>query len=166
MFGKMRRRKQLLSREECIRILQEGTSGVLALSGRDAYPYAVPLSYVYVQDKIFFHCAKAGYKLEAIERNPKASFSVIGQDQIMPEEYTTYFRSVIAFGKMRILTDEAEKRNAIEKLAERYTPYNEKGRLQEIEREYNRLCMLELEIEQMTGKEAIELVKAKQINPN
>ena len=84
----------------------------------------------------------------------------------MPEEYTTYFRSVIAFGKMRILTDEAEKRNAIEKLAERYTPYNEKGRLQEIEREYNRLCMLELEIEQMTGKEAIELVKAKQINPN
>ena len=121
---------------------------------------------MYVQDKIFFHCAKAGYKLEAIERNPKASFCVIGQDQIMPEEYTTYFRSVIAFGKMRILTDEAEKRNAIEKLAERYTPYNEKGRLQEIEREYNRLCMLELEIEQMTGKEAIELVKAKQINPN
>ncbi len=166
MFGEMRRRKQLLSREECIRILQEGTSGVLALSGRDAYPYAVPLSYVYVQDKIFFHCAKAGYKLEAIERNPKASFCVIGQDQIMPEEYTTYFRSVIVFGKMRILTDEAEKRNAIEKLAERYTPYNEKGRLQEIEREYNRLCMLELEIEQMTGKEAIELVKAKQINPN
>ena len=47
MFREMRRKRQLLSREDSVRILQEGTSGVLALLGDEEYPYAVPLSYVY-----------------------------------------------------------------------------------------------------------------------
>ena len=68
----------------------------------------------------------------------------------MPEEYTTYFRSVIAFGKARILEEEAEKRSAIEKLAAKYTPDDEAGRL------------VEIAIEHLSGKEAIEFVKAKQ----
>ena len=108
--------------EEVKEILYEGTSGVLALSGDDGYPYAVPLSYVYDGGKIYFHCAKAGHKLDAIKRDEKASFCVIGQDQVVPEEYTTYFRSVIVFGKIQIIEDETKKRQAIEKLAVKYTP--------------------------------------------
>ena len=72
-------------------------SGVLAAAGEDDYPYAVPLSYVYCDFKLYFHCAKEGHKLEAIARNPKVSFCVIDQDQVVPEKYTTYFRSVIVF---------------------------------------------------------------------
>ena len=98
MFREMRRKKQQMSGDACDELLFRGTSGVLALSGDDGYPYAVPISYVYDGEKIYFHCAKSGHKLDAIKRNPKASFCVIGQDQIVPEEYTTYFRSVIAFG--------------------------------------------------------------------
>lgn len=41
---KMRRFKQELSAEETLAILERGTSGVLALSGDDDYPYAVPIS--------------------------------------------------------------------------------------------------------------------------
>ena len=59
--------------------------------------------------KLYFHCAKAGHKLDAIRAQPKASFCVIDQDQIVPAEYTTYFRSVIAFGTVRILEDEQAK---------------------------------------------------------
>ena len=44
MFREMRRKKQILSEEEAIRILNKGTSGVLALSGDDGYPYALPIS--------------------------------------------------------------------------------------------------------------------------
>lgn len=80
----------------------------------------------------------------------------------MPEEYTTYFRSVIAFGKARILEEEAEKRSAIEKLAAKYTPDDEAGRLAEIDKEFKALCMVEIAIEHLSGKEAIEFVKAKQ----
>ena len=69
MFREMRRKKQVLTKEECVQILQEGTSGVLAVDGDDGYPYAVPLSYVLSGDKIYFHCAKSGHKLDALSRN-------------------------------------------------------------------------------------------------
>ena len=85
MFREMRRLKQLLSREIAIDILSRNTSGVLALSGDDDYPYAVPMSYVYADEKIFFHSAKSGHKIDAIRRNEKVSFCVIDQDQIVPE---------------------------------------------------------------------------------
>lgn len=159
MFREMRRKKQLLSKEETIKIMERGTSGVLALLGDDDYPYAIPISYVYCDSKIYFHSAKSGHKIDAIMKFAKASFCVIDQDHVVSEEYTTYFRSAIAFGKVKVIENEEEKRSAIEKLAAKYTPDNEEGRLKEIEKDYSRLCMIELDIEHMTGKEAIELAK-------
>ena len=162
MFREMRRKKQLLTPEESAAVLHRGTSGVLALAGDDGYPYAVPMSYVYDGAKLYFHCAKSGHKLDAIQRNCKASFCVIDQDQIVPEEYTSHFRSVIVFGAMRILEDDGEKRAAIEALALKYAPDNYAAdRNRAIDREWTPLCMLELTIDHITGKEAIELVKAK-----
>lgn len=164
MFREMRRKNQILSSEDTIAVLKKGTSGVLAVHGDDDYPYAVPLSYVYHDSKIYFHCAKTGHKIDGISRNSKVSFCVIDQDQIVPEEYTTYFRSVIAFGKARILEDEAEKRAALEKLAERYSPEQEQGRLQEIDKLFKQVCLVELAIDHLTGKEAIELVRKKELH--
>ena len=106
MFREMRRKKQALSMEDAEDILYRGTSGVLAVSGDDDYPYAVPLSYVYDGKKLYFHSARNGHKLDAISRNARVSFCVIDQDQIIPEEYTTYFRSVIVFGTIHIMEDE------------------------------------------------------------
>ncbi len=161
MFREMRRKKQLLPEEEAIAILKEGTSGVLALSGDDGYPYAVPISYVYEGGKLWFHCAKSGHKLDAIRREPKASFCVTAQDKVVPEEYTTYFRSVIAFGTIRELEGE-EKRPAIEHLALKYSPLeSEESRREEIEKTWKALCILELEVEHLTGKEAIELTRQR-----
>ena len=161
MFRKMRRVKQLLSKEETIAVLNRGTSGVLPLCGENQYPYAVPLSYVYSDCKIYFHCATTGYKLDSIKQNNKVSFCVIDKDTVMQEEYTTYFRSAIVFGKAYILSNEQEKRQALEKLAEKYSPHNEQGRLAEIEKFFQQVCMVKIDIEHMTGKEAIELVKQK-----
>lgn len=159
MFREMRRKKQKLSKEECDRILYNGTSGVLALHGDNGYPYAVPVSYVYNGEKLLFHSAKNGHKIDAILKNAAASFCVIDQDQIVPEEYTTYFRSIIAFGKIRILEDDTEKRSAIEKLAVKYAPDDTaENRDKAIEREWKPLCMMEMEIEHLTGKQAIEMI--------
>ncbi|WP_343208796.1 pyridoxamine 5'-phosphate oxidase family protein [Anaerolentibacter hominis] len=159
MIRNMRRFRQQLTEEECILMLERGTSGVLSVLGDDGYPYGVPLSYVYHDGTIIFHCAKSGHKIDAMTRNDKVSFCVIDQDHIVPEEFTTYFRSVIVFGRARILEGDAQKRSAIEKLAKKYSPTDEEGRMQEIEREFHLLCMVELTIEHMTGKEAIELVR-------
>ena len=160
MFREMRRKRQLLSQEDIQKVLYQGTSGVLAVSGDAAYPYAVPLSYVYDGEKIYFHSAKSGHKIDAVSQNPRASFCVIDQDQIVPEEYTTYFRSVIVFGTIRILHDEAEKREAIEKLAVKYAPDDtEENRKKAIEQDWKPLCMLEMTLEHISGKEAVELVR-------
>ena len=160
MFREMRRKNQALSKEVCEEVLKRGTSGVLAVLGDEGYPYAVPLSYVYIDGRLFFHCAKTGHKIDAIMKEPKASFCVIDQDKIVPEKYTTYFRSVIIFGKVRIIENEAEKRAAIEKLAIKYAPDDSAaGRNTEIEQTFARLCMLELCIDHMSGKEARELVE-------
>ena len=84
------------------------------------------------------------------------------KDEIVPEEYTTYFRSVIAFGQIRRLEDDTEKRAAIEKLAARYAPDDSaENRASAIDKEWAPLCMLELDVEHMTGKEAIELTKKR-----
>ena len=161
MFREMRRKKQKLSKEECDRILYNGTSGVLALHGDDGYPYAVPVSYVYNGEKLLFHSAKNGHKIDTILKNAAASFCVIDQDQIVPEEYTTYFRSVIVFGTARILTQEDEMRGPIEKLAARYAPDDREGREKEIEREISHMAMIELTPDHISGKEAIELIRAQ-----
>ena len=105
----MRRRRQQLPDSEALAILQNATSGTLALLGDNGYPYAVPISYVYHDGKLFFHSALAGHKVDAIRACDKASFCVIQQDDVRPEQYTTYFRSVIAFGRVHIVENEEEK---------------------------------------------------------
>ena len=151
MFRQMRRNRQQLSRERCEEILSRATSGVLAVLGDEGYPYAVPLSYVYSEGKFYFHCARQGHKLDAIRREPKASFCVIDEDRVVAQEYTTHFRSVIAFGQVREL---------IEKLALRYAPQDsEDNRQRAIEQDWKPLCMLEMTVEHLSGKEAIELIR-------
>lgn len=91
MFREMRRKKQALSKEACERILKDGKTGVLALLGDDDYPYAVPLNYCYENGKLYFHCVKSGHKIDAVKKCSKASFCVIAQDDIVPQEFTPIF---------------------------------------------------------------------------
>ncbi len=159
MFREMRRFKQQLPEDECIRILEKQNAGVLALSGDDGYPYAVPVSYAYQDGKIYFHGAGSGHKIDSIARNNKVSFCVIDMNQVVLPEFTTYFRSVIVFGKIRILTDESERRAALEKIAVKFGPDDEQARRKEIEKTIGIVCLLELTVEHMTGKAAKELIR-------
>ena len=101
MFREMRRFKQQISEEECIRVLREQPRGVLSMIGDDGYPYGIPLDHWYSEEdnKLYFHCAKVGHKIDAIDGCPKVSFCVIDKDDVVPEQLTTVYRSVIVFGK-------------------------------------------------------------------
>jgi uncharacterized protein len=158
MFREMRRKKQLLSNAEAVKILKAHTSGVLAVSGDDDYPYTVPLSYAYKDNRLFFHCAKAGHKLDGIARNDKVTFCVIDKDEVIQRTFTTHFRSVVVFGRARILTEDSERKVALECLVEKYSPNFVQEGQAEIECDWNRVCLVEVDIEYLTGKEAIELV--------
>ena len=161
MFREMRRSKQRLPRDVAVEILERNTSGVLALSGDEGYPYAVPMSYVYAEGKIYFHSAKNGHKIDAIQRNEKASFCVIDQDQIVPEKYTTFFRSVIVFGRLRLVEDMEEMRRIAATLAMKYSADFKEGIPKEINASIRNMAVLELTIDHITAKEAIELIKQR-----
>jgi len=157
-FREMRRRRQQLSTEEAVAILQKSTAGTLALLGDNDYPYAVPLSYVYQDGRIYFHSALAGHKVDAIRKNEKASFCVIEQDDVQPKKYTTFYRSVIAFGRVHVVDDEAEKMRMARMLGNRYNPNDDVALSRELESGLSRMLMICLDIEHLTGKQAIELL--------
>jgi len=161
LFREMRRSKQLLSEEESLEILRCCTSGVLGVLGDEGYPYTVPLSYAYKDGKIYIHCAKEGHKIDGINKEDKVSFCVIAKDEVRPETFTTRYKSVIIFGRARILTEDAERQAALESLVEKYSPdFWQKGQ-EEIARDWDRVGLMEIKIEHMTGKAAKELINEK-----
>ena len=160
-FRPMRRIRQQLSDEESISILKKATSGTLALLGDNGYPYVVPISYVYSEGKIFFHSALSGHKVDAIRNCDKASFCVIELDEVIPKKYTTFFRSVIAFGRIHFIEDEAEKLATAQLLGNRYNPNDDESLQKEIESGLARMLAIRFDIEHLTGKEAIELVRMR-----
>lgn len=158
-FREMRRKRQQLTESESISILENATSGTLALLGDGGYPYAVPISFVYHDGKLFFHSALSGHKVDAISHCDKASFCVIDQDEVHGEQYTTYFRSVIAFGHIHIIEDEKERLAAARLLGNRYNPNQDEALQKEIDKGLHRMLVLCMEIEHLTGKKAIELTR-------
>ena len=165
MFRGMRRKRQDLPETETIAMLQSCTSGVLAVHGDDDYPYAVPLSFAYEDGKLFFHCAKAGHKIDALERHAKASFCVIAADDVVQSTFTTHFRSAIVFGRARVVADDAAKRHALECLVKKYSPDYVDAADAEIDGDWKRVSVIELVVEHMTGKASIELIKERAQTP-
>lgn len=157
MFRKMRRVRQQLDERNALALLEAGSSGVLALAGDEGYPYALPISYVYSDGCIYFHSALTGHKIDAINRCDKASFCVVAQDKVLPEKYTTAYKSVIAFGRIRVMDDD-EKLQVVLKLAEKYNPGHPAESRAEAEKSMKAMHMLELKIEHLTGKQGLELL--------
>ena len=164
MFREMRRNKQILSHETAEKILREGIFGVLALSGDNDYSYAVPISYAVDGNKIYFHSAKVGHKIDAIARNEKVSFCVVDKHETVAEEFTSYFSSAIAFGRIKIVEDRAEKLHGLELLADKYSSTASVARRENELARVDALAVLVLEIEHLTGKAARELVKSGKIS--
>ena len=159
MTRPMRRIRQQLNEAACEDVLRRGTSGVLALAGDDGYPYAVPLSYVWAEGKLIFHGATTGHKLDAMRRDPRASFCVIDADEVVPERYTTHYRSVICFGRMRVIEGPEEMRRLVMLLGEKYWPNHPGEASAEIDGAMSRMCVYVMDVERVTGKQAVELLK-------
>lgn len=154
----MRRFRQQLPDTEAKEILRRATSGVLSLVDTDGQPYGVPLSHVFDGDRtLYFHSARTGHKIDCISAGHRCSFCVIAQDDVIPEEFTTYFCSVICFGSISVVTDCVELEAALRLLAEKYSPGIDSTA--EISRFINAVAVLRLDIDRMTGKESIELIR-------
>lgn len=159
MFREMRRYKQQLTDTEAREVLANGRWGTLAVLGHEGYPYTVPLNYTYYNSCIYFHCAVNGHKLDAIDACDKVSFCVVDKDEVVPEKYTSYYRSVVVFGRATIVDDMEEKMAALCHLGNRYNLNQPESLEKETSSGFARLHMVRIDIEHITGKQARELAK-------
>ena len=147
----MRRQDKALPDQDVTLLLQDGEYGVLATAGRDGQPYGVPLNYVYMDGRIYFHCATVGQKLDNIAFNEKVSFTVVGRTEVLPAEFSTGFESVIAFGTAEVVHGD-EWHKALMGLLEKYcADHIEAGRAY-IEQHAKQTKVVRINLERVTGK--------------
>ena len=154
-FRPMRRFKQQLPDEECIAILESAYRGFLSVIGDGGYPYTVPINYVYADDMLYFHCAVEGHKLDALCASDKACFTVIDTPEREPEDWWYHVRSVICFGRVRVVEDVEEKNMRLRLIGKKYFPegYDMEADMQ---RNAARALVLAFRIEHCSGKRVRE----------
>lgn len=145
----------MLSKEECEEILTREPRGVLALLGDYDYPYALPMSHVYVDGKIYFHGAMQGHKNDAVKKHDKVSYCVFDEGVKNDDGWSYTFRSVIVFGRIRTLTDDDEKVEKLTHLGDKFFPTHDET-VSEIERLLHKTEVFEITIEHMSGKTVVE----------
>ena len=153
MFRQMRRLNQQISDAQCLEILKKEKRGVLSLLGDDGYPYGIPLNHFFSEEdnKIYFHCAKEGHKIDAIKNYEKASFCVYDSGYRKDGEWALNINSVIIFGKISLVTDLEITKKICINLVQKFTD-DEKYLEKALKNALPRVQCLEFEIKHMTGK--------------
>ena len=148
----MRRTKQETTHEECVRVLTQEKRAVLAVNGDNGYPYAVPVNFYYDSDenRIYFHCAKAGHKLDSMLADDRVCFTV-HDEGFRKEDWSYHVTSVIIFGRAKVMDDEVKMREKIKLFGMKYYP-TEAEVDEEIRKDFSRVNLVEITIEHMTGK--------------
>lgn len=156
MYPKMRRFKQQMSDEACIRVLESERRGVLAVCGSDGQPYAIPLNFYYEDGKIYFHGAKEGHKIDVIRENPKVSFNVYTHGVPSQIKRGLDVESVTVFGTIREMESNEEAVSFLRKAGLKYFPDDPEYIEKEVNSTRAAVQMLELTIDHMTGKNVNE----------
>jgi nitroimidazol reductase NimA-like FMN-containing flavoprotein (pyridoxamine 5'-phosphate oxidase superfamily) len=149
-FKPLRREDRALKEDEALEILAKSNYGVLCVYDGN-YPYGIPVNYVYEDGLIYIHSAKEGHKIESIRSFDRVCFTVVGSSQVMENEFSTKYESVIIFGRAEILQDE-QVIPALRKLAQKYSPdyTNEAERI--IQDSFKAVAVIRIKIEHVQGK--------------
>ena len=153
MFRKMARANKAIPEAECLEILKNELRGVLSVLGDDGYPYGVPINHYYCPEDghIYFHSGRAGHKIDALKACDKASFCVYDQGFRREGEWALNIKSVIVFGRLRIVEDHEKAIDISRQLSYKFTR-DEDYIDREIQRSGPGVLCFELNPEHMTGK--------------
>lgn len=157
MFRPMRRKSKEISIDDANKLLVSERRAVLAVNGDDGYPYAIPVNFYYDQEmkKIYFHGARVGHKVDALNKCDKVCFTVYGNETIKDAKWAPYMQSVVVFGRCTLLTNESDAGDKLRKFAMKYYPNAEMVE-EEISIDGKAVQMYEIEIEHLSGKEIQE----------
>ena len=158
MFKPIRKKINEIDRAAAGALLKSNRRGILAMNGDNGYPYAIPINYFYdcVGQKIYFHGAKAGHKVESLKTSDKVCFTVYGNECIdKSEPWAPYVQSAVVFGRCRLLEPGPESIDRLKEFAMKYYP-SEQLVDKEIAHAGRAVQMFEITIEHMSGKQVQE----------
>lgn len=149
----MRRKNQQLDSRTALDVLEKGRRGVLAISRKEEYAYAVPLNYWFDREKntIYFHGSASGYKLDALKENSRVSFNVLSEPIAEEGKWYSQFNSATAFGTMEIIEDREEKKRVLYQIGKKYFPPEEDVDAH-VNGSVDHVCIMALSIDYITGK--------------
>ena len=153
MFRKMRRSVQALSHEEIIDLLKTETRGVMSVQGDDGYPYGFPINHYYDEEtnRLYFHGANFGHRVDAVKRDPKVSYCVFGQEYQVEGDWAKYVKSVIVFGKAELIENQDEVIRISRLLCDKF-PCTQEYIETEISKDAPRTLLVAIDIEDINGK--------------
>jgi nitroimidazol reductase NimA-like FMN-containing flavoprotein (pyridoxamine 5'-phosphate oxidase superfamily) len=121
MRGEVRAKNLELSEAETLEIIKNADYGVLATASADGVPSAVALNHVLMDGALYFHCGHQGEKLDNIKANPQVSFFVVGEAEVVYDQFREIYSSAVVQGTAKIITDEAERLAALKALVYRFS---------------------------------------------
>lgn len=155
----MRRNDRAQNLDFSLALIDRCTHGVMALSTGGPAPYCLPLSFVRVENDLYFHCAREGRKIDFLRRFPQVCITFVGDDRpifIPPAMYSTFFQSVIVTGAASEVTDPGEKTEALRALCRKVTPEYMDGFEAAIEKSLGVTAVWRIHMEEITGKAKLE----------
>ena len=153
MLKPLRRVDRQTSREDALRVIAESEYGFLAVTGEDGVARAIPMAHVLVGECLYFHCARAGQKLDDLARRPRAGYTCVLHARNVPDAYTVQYASAMAEGAVSIVTEEAERQAAMRALMEKFSPaYLDCPAYEKTMRGMPAVVMLKMELDAVCGK--------------
>lgn len=141
------------------RLFGDADECILATMGTDGFPYAIPMSFVYYDNKIYMHCALTGKKIDNIKANPKVCIEAHETKGLSYSETHTAcstgiaYAGVVILGYINFVEDYERKEQILSKIVEKYTP--EFSQMPIPSEQIDKTCILEVEIIECTGKHRI-----------
>ena len=121
MHQSMRREDRGITDEDALAVLDRAQYGMLSTVSADGTPYGVPLGFCRDGDRIYFHCALTGRKLDNIAHDSRVSFCVVGRTELLPEQFAMNYQSVIVEGRAAEVAGD-ERMRALMGLLRKYSP--------------------------------------------
>ena len=153
MFRKIRRVKNEISVEEAKKLLHHNKRGALAVHGDHGYPYCIPINFYYDEgdNRIYFHSAKSGHKIDAIKADDKVCFTSWDDGYLEEGDWAYHVSSCVVFGRACLVEDLDLARDRIRKFALKYYPTAQEVD-REIERSFKAVQMVAIDIDHISGK--------------
>lgn len=156
-FRPLRRKNRAITDDEARELLISERRGVLAVNGDDGYPFALPLNFVYDagENRIYFHGAKQGHKVDSLAKSDKVCFTAYGGEFHKPGEWAPYVRSTVVYGRCHLVSDPELTFQKIRELALKYYPSAEEVEV-EVSKNIKAAQLYVIEVEHLTGKQIQE----------